>query len=124
MFPRLCPGGGNGYVGRWSVSSRVGRRKDRASYVSSLNRHRGKVQQKVTVEHVHVYPGCQAIVGNVEAQGEGLPEVKGSTHALAHAPGATMRSADPPREPMPFACDEERPMPDARRTITGSAEGE
>jgi len=54
MFPRLCTGGGNGYVGRWSVSSRVGRRKDRPSYVSSLNRHRGKGQQKVTVEPVHV----------------------------------------------------------------------
>ena len=51
MFPRLCTGGGNGYVGRWSVSSRVGRRKDRPSYVSSLNRHRGKGQQKVT----HIY---------------------------------------------------------------------
>ena len=37
----------------------------------SLNRHRGKGAQKVTVEHVHVHKGGQAIVGNVEARGEG-----------------------------------------------------
>jgi hypothetical protein len=37
-----------------------------------LQRYRGKGQQKVTVEHVHVHAGGQAIVGNVEApQGRG-----------------------------------------------------
>jgi uncharacterized protein YcbX len=36
-----------------------------ASQVEALNRHRGKGQQKVTVEHVHVHEGGQAIVGNV-----------------------------------------------------------
>lgn len=35
--------------------------------LETLNRHRGKGQQKVTVEHVHVGEGGQAIVGNVEA---------------------------------------------------------
>ena len=34
--------------------------------LEALNRHRGKGQQKVTVEHVHVHEGGQAIVGNVE----------------------------------------------------------
>ena len=34
--------------------------------LEALNRHRGKGQQKMTVEHVHVYEGGQAIVGNVE----------------------------------------------------------
>jgi hypothetical protein len=38
--------------------------------LDALNRHRGKGQQKVTVEHVH--EGGQAIVGNVESRGEGL----------------------------------------------------
>lgn len=33
--------------------------------MEALNRHRGKGQQKVTVEHVHVHSGGQAIVGNV-----------------------------------------------------------
>lgn len=36
--------------------------------LETLNKHRGKGQQKVTVEHVHVAPGGQAIVGNVETQ--------------------------------------------------------
>jgi hypothetical protein len=34
--------------------------------MSALNKHRGKGQQKVTVEHVHVEAGGQAIVGHVE----------------------------------------------------------
>jgi hypothetical protein len=35
--------------------------------LEALNRHRGKGQQKVTVEYVHVHEGGQAIVGNVSA---------------------------------------------------------
>lgn len=31
----------------------------------ALSRYRGKVEQKMTVEHVHVYQGGQAIVGQV-----------------------------------------------------------
>ncbi len=34
--------------------------------VAALDKHRGKGQQKVTVEHVNVEAGGQAIVGNVE----------------------------------------------------------
>ncbi len=37
-----------------------------AKQVETLNRNRGKGQQKVTVEHVHVQSGGQAIVGSVE----------------------------------------------------------
>ena len=45
-----------------------------AAQVEALNRHRGKGQQKMTVEHVHVYEGGQAIVGNVNRTGgEGAP---------------------------------------------------
>jgi hypothetical protein len=40
-----------------------------ASLLEALNRHRGKGQQKVTVEHVHVHEGGQAIVGQVEGGG-------------------------------------------------------
>src|SRR5262245_1267405 len=36
-----------------------------ATLLEALSRHRGKGQQKVTVEHVHVHEGGQAIVGNV-----------------------------------------------------------
>jgi hypothetical protein len=38
-----------------------------ATLLDALDKHRGKGQQRMTVEHVHVYPGGQAIVGNVEA---------------------------------------------------------
>ena len=43
-----------------------------ATLLETLNRHRGKGQQKVTVEHVHVHQGGQAIVGNVETPGGGF----------------------------------------------------
>jgi len=35
--------------------------------IEALNKHRGKGQQKITVKHVNVESGGQAIVGNVEA---------------------------------------------------------
>jgi hypothetical protein len=37
----------------------------------ALQRYRGKGQQKVTVEHVHVHTGKQAIVGAVNHPGGG-----------------------------------------------------
>jgi hypothetical protein len=40
-----------------------------AVLLDALNRHRGKGQQKVTVEHVHVNAGGQAIVGPVSPGG-------------------------------------------------------
>jgi hypothetical protein len=42
-----------------------------AVLLEALNRHRGKGQQKVTVEHVHVRAGGQAVVGMVATPGEG-----------------------------------------------------
>jgi len=42
--------------------------------IDSLQKLRGKGQQKVTVEHVHVHQGGQAVVGNIEksvGRGEG-----------------------------------------------------
>jgi hypothetical protein len=43
-----------------------------ATQLDALNRHRGKGQQKVTVEHVHVHAGGQAVVGMVEHRGVGF----------------------------------------------------
>ena len=43
--------------------------------LDALNKHRGKGQQKVTVEHVHVNEGGQAVVGNIN-QGVGQNEKK------------------------------------------------
>ena len=39
--------------------------------LDALNKHRGKGQQKVTVEHVHVHQGGQAVVGTIERPGGG-----------------------------------------------------
>ncbi len=39
--------------------------------LDALNKHRGKGQQKITVEHVTVNEGGQAIVGNVAQGGQG-----------------------------------------------------
>ena len=40
-----------------------------ATLIEAFNRHRGKGQQKVTVEHVHVHAGGQAVVGLVAVPG-------------------------------------------------------
>ena len=42
-----------------------------AMLLDALNKHRGKGHQKVTVEHVHVHAGGQAVVGNVVRPGGG-----------------------------------------------------
>jgi len=98
-----------------------------ATLLESLNRHRGKGQQKVTVEHVHVHEGGQAIVGNVESPGGGFAsKSKEQPHAkqIANAPQPTMPSADPAWEPVPVTGDAERSMQDAWRTIPGRTEGQ
>ena len=55
-----------------------------ARQLETLNKHRGKGQQKVTVEHVHVAEGGQAIVGNVEAGGKN--NAQGKSPQLEHKP--------------------------------------
>ena len=97
-----------------------------AMLLDALNRHRGKGQQKVTVEHVHVHSGGQAVVGVVETPGGGdRPKSEDQPHAkqIAHAPEPAMWSADKEREPVPVAGDAERPLPDARRAVAGRSEG-
>jgi hypothetical protein len=86
--------------------------------LDALNRHRGKGQQKVTVEHVHVHAGGQAIVGAVETPGGGdATKVEEQPHAkqITHAPEPPMRSLDARREHLPVASDGERPVPVTRR---------
>jgi hypothetical protein len=78
-----------------------------ATLLEALNRHRGKGQQKVTVEHVHVHEGGQAIVGNV-AGGGMRTKSENQPHALGYAPGQEMPSANPEREAMPVPRDGER----------------
>ena len=98
-----------------------------ATLLEALNRHRGKGQQKVTVEHVHVHAGGQAVVGTVETQGGGdRANSEDQPHAkqITHAPQPALWSTDKAREPVPVAGDAERPLPDARRTFTGRSEGQ
>jgi hypothetical protein len=96
-----------------------------ATLLEALNRHRGKGQQKVTVEHVHVHEGGQAIVGSVETGGgvAGKSQEQAHAHALPHAPQPTLWSEDPEREPVPLARDAERAMSDARGQVAGRTEG-
>jgi|SRR5262249_12872156 len=96
-----------------------------ATLLEALNRHRGKGQQKVTVEHVHVHQGGQAIVGNVQSPGGGFAsKSKEQAHAIAYAPGTPLPCPDTARETVPVASDAERPLPDARRKIDRRSEGE
>jgi len=94
-----------------------------ASLLEALNRHRGKGQQKVTVEHVHVHAGGQAIVGAVEAGGGVTSEYRDQPNAkaLRHAPVAPLWGEDQEREPVPLAGDAEREVPPSRRGVTRSA---
>ncbi len=92
-----------------------------AVLLDALNRHRGKGQQKVTVEHIHVHSGGQAVVGMVETPGGGSQsKSEEQPHAIAYAPS----SANPERSTVPSTSNAERPLPDARRKVAGRAEGQ
>jgi hypothetical protein len=98
-----------------------------ATLLEALNRHRGKGQQKVTVEHVHVHSGGQAVVGIVEPPGGGdRAKSEDQPHAkqIAYAPQPEMPRADAERELVPVAGDAERPLPAARRPVAGRAQGQ
>ena len=78
-----------------------------AALTEALDRHRGKGQQRITVEHVNVHAGGQAIVGAVTAEGESSQKSEQQTHAtreITHEPGIPMRSPDPDWETMPIAA--------------------
>jgi len=97
-----------------------------AMLLDALNRYRGKGQQKVTVEHVHVHAGGQAVVGIVEPPGGGdraKSEEQPRAKQIAHAPQPAMRSADPAREPVPVASDAEQTLPDAWGHVPGRPKG-
>jgi ATP-dependent Clp protease adapter protein ClpS len=96
-----------------------------AVLLEALNRHRGKGQQKVTVEHVHVHSGGQAVVGVVETPiARSSKSEEHSAKQIADAPQPAMRSPNAEREPLPITSDAERSMSNARRQVTGSPEGE
>src|SRR5499427_2018975 len=80
-----------------------------AMLLDALNRHRGKGQQKVVVEHVHVHQGGQAIVGVVQTPGGGAhAKFEGQPYAIAHTPEPPVWSADAAGASVPIARDAER----------------
>lgn len=91
--------------------------------IEALAKLRRGGEQKVRVEHVHVYQGGQAIVGNVTTgKGGGLLENGNQPHALtgpaafALSDGTAVLREDPSRDAVPVAGRErEGQMPDARR---------
>lgn len=96
-----------------------------AALVEALNRHRGKGQQKVTVEHVHVHAGGQAVVGMVETPGGGdreKPEEQPHAKQITHAPEPTLPSPNTTRDAVPVTRDGERPLPDARGILARRAD--
>jgi hypothetical protein len=87
--------------------------------VEALARKRRKGEQNVTVKHVHVHAGGQAVVGNV-SHGGGRGVRKNGQQAYDHerepiTQSPSMRSADQEREPVPVTSDEKGALSVARR---------
>ena len=91
--------------------------------VEALARKRRKGDQKITVKHVHVHAGGQAIVGNVRHRG-GRGTAKNEqrayeraqekpTRAISDSPA--VRSADQKREALPVTSDKKGALSIARR---------
>ena len=77
-----------------------------AALTEALDRHRGKGQQRITVEHVNVHAGGQAIVGAVTSGGgdrQQSEQLTDATREITHEPGSPMRSPDSERATMPIA---------------------
>ena len=64
-------------------------------HMEALDKHRGKGQQTVRVEHVTVNAGAQAIVGNVQGGGGVSPKSEDQAHAgsISHAPEPEMQGS-------------------------------
>jgi hypothetical protein len=73
--------------------------------IGALQRYRGTGQQKITVEHVHVHSGGQAIVGAVQGGGVSRKseEQPHAPNAIAHEPGTLLWGADTERGAVPVA---------------------
>jgi len=96
-----------------------------ASQVDSLAKLRRGGEQRVVVEHVHVYPGGQAIVGSVTHTGGpgALIENQRQPHAANHeqtstpAAGEALPRENPERKAMSVSSGEgPKSLPDARRS--------
>ena len=120
-----------------SVCHRIGSIRQsvaNATQVEALAKLRRGGTQKVRVEHVHVYPGGQAIVGNVNQipgaggaiQNEQQPHAASDQRTVALTEEPAMWCADPDWPAVSVAQREgQEAMPNARRRARiGSTEGE
>ena len=90
--------------------------------IEALRRYRTGGHQKVTVEHVHVHAGGQAIVGSVEQGGGVARQDESHARTITHAPQPPLWRNDEKREAVPVSSDAEREVSDARGSVPGSAE--
>jgi hypothetical protein len=94
-----------------------------STLLEALNRHRGKGQQKVMVEHVHVHQGGQAIVGHVEHDKEGVARItEDQPHAPRHAASTTVRCKNPKGYVLSIAGNAERSLSHARGQVAWRSE--
>jgi hypothetical protein len=95
-----------------------------ASQVDALAKLRRGGEQRVVVEHVHVYPGGQAIVGTLNHTGapgvlenQRQPHARNQEQTSTPTASETLRSEDPERETVPVSCGEgPQALPNARRS--------
>ncbi|MFZ0838956.1 MAG: hypothetical protein WAM77_15965 [Xanthobacteraceae bacterium] len=103
---RRAMGGEQTFEGRRENLSQANKlSRTYVALLDALNRHRGKGQQKVTVEHVHVNAGGQAVVGVVESGGtDRKSDAQSEVKQIAHAPQPTVtRDANDKRESVPIS---------------------
>jgi hypothetical protein len=91
---------------------------------SLATRYRTGGEQRLTVTHLTVNDGGQAIVGSVQSNG-GHPrqEVEEQPRAVTNSPGIEMPSSPAGRETVPISEHAERSVPDARRHVAGGSKG-
>lgn len=85
-----------------------------AALVEALDRHRGKGHQKVTVEHVHVHAGGQAVVGTVSTPGMPRGGVSHENSSQSHAPSEAGQLSPPL-----LGYEQEIPMPMPGASVEG-----
>jgi hypothetical protein len=97
VFAHACKMGLEGIVSKRRLALPIGPAnklsRSFAILLDALNRHRGKGQQKVTVEHVHVHSGGQAVVGLVDTAGA-RKAIRGSRRCKANYPCTSALGAE------------------------------
>jgi hypothetical protein len=99
-----------------------------ASHLETLSKLRRGGEQTVKVEHVYVYQGGQAVVGDINiSKGEGTREIDRQPHAPGSAAlvsSEKVRGEDAIGRSVPGASDKRKTkVPHARRQVAGRSKG-